>query len=79
MNFDKHHFAKKVYEARTGLRMSQQEFGKAIGADKNTVFDYEKERCDSPGAENIMAICKVSGMPPNELLGWKPSRHRHIA
>lgn len=71
MNFDPQYFAAKVCGARNELRMSQTEFAKAIGVNKNTISNLENGK-NTPGADTIMAICSVTGKTPNELLGWKP-------
>lgn len=72
MVFDKEVLADQVYKARHEMRLSQEDFAKEIGVNKNTVFNIENARSESPGAEVLMRICSVTGKSPNELLGWEP-------
>lgn len=71
MSFDKDTFANEVYKARHEMRLSQEAFAKKIGVNRNTIFNIENAKSDSPGADVLMRICSITGKSPNELLGWE--------
>lgn len=51
--------------------MSQEELAKAVGVSKDAIVKYESGEGYTPGADKIVAICRVVRKSPNELMGWK--------
>lgn len=49
--------------------MSQYEFAAQIGISPSQLVRYENEE-QVPGIDKLLAICRVTGQTPNELLGW---------
>lgn len=71
MGFNKEIFAANIRAARGALDMSQEEFAKAVGVSKDAIVKYESGEGYTPGADKIIAICRVVNMSPNELMGWE--------
>lgn len=71
MGFNKEVFASNLRAARAALDMSQEDFAKEVGVSKDAIVKYESGEGYTPGADKIIAICRVCGKSPNELLGWK--------
>ncbi len=73
MGFNKEVFAANLRAARAALDMSQEELAKAAGISKDSIVKYESGDGYTPGADKIIAICRVVRKSPNELMGWKES------
>lgn len=71
MGFNKEVFAANLRAARAMLDMSQEELAKAAGISKDSIVKYESGDGYTPGADKIVAICRVVKKSPNELMGWK--------
>lgn len=71
MGFNKEVFAANLRAARAVLDMSQEELAKAAGISKDSIVKYESGDGYTPGADKIVAICRVVKKSPNELMGWK--------
>lgn len=71
MGFNKEVFAANLRAARAALDMSQEDFAKAVGVSKDAIVKYESGAGYTPGADKVIAICRVCGKCPNELMGWK--------
>ncbi len=71
MCFNKKVFAANLRAGRAALDMSQEDFAKAVGVSKDAIVKYESGEGYTPGADKVMAICRVIGKSPNELMGWK--------
>lgn len=71
MRFSKEVFAANLRAARAAIRMSQQELADAVGVSQSTIVEYESGDGYTPGADKIVAICRVVKKSPNELIGWK--------
>lgn len=71
MGFNKEVFAANLRAARAVLDMSQEELAKATGISKDSIVKYESGDGYTPGADKIVAICRVVKKSPNELMGWK--------
>ncbi len=71
MEFNKEAFAANLRSARAALHMSQKELADAVGVSKDSIVKYESGDGYTPGADKIIAICRVVGKSPNELMGWK--------
>ena len=71
MGFNKEVFAANLRAARAVLDMSQEELAKAAGISKDSIVKYESGDGCTPGADKIVAICRVVKKSPNELMGWK--------
>lgn len=71
MGFNKEVFAANLRAARAALDMSQEELAKAVGVSKGAIVKYESGEGYTPGADKIVAICRVVRKSPNELMGWK--------
>lgn len=69
MVFSKEVFAANLRAARAALDMSQEELAKAAGVSKDAIVKYERGGY-TPGADKVIAICRVVGKSPNELMGW---------
>lgn len=67
--FNKVVFAENLRAARARLDMSQNEFADKVGISPTQLMRYENEQ-QIPGVDKMLAICKVAGLTPNELLGW---------
>ena len=70
MGFNKTLFAANLRASRAALDMSQGEFAEAVGVSKDAIVKYESGDGYIPGADKIIAICRVIGKSPNELMGW---------
>ena len=71
MGFNKEVFAANLRAARAALDISQEELAKASGISKDSIVKYESGDGYTPGADKIVAICRVVRKSPNELMGWK--------
>lgn len=71
MGFNKEVFAANLRAARAALDVSQEELAKAAGISKDSIVKYESGDGYTPGADKIVAICRVVHKSPNELMGWK--------
>uniref|UniRef100_UPI00359C1C82 helix-turn-helix domain-containing protein n=1 Tax=Collinsella bouchesdurhonensis TaxID=1907654 RepID=UPI00359C1C82 len=71
MGFNKEVFAANLRAARAALDVSQEELAKAAGISKDSIVKYESGDGYTPGADKIVAICRVVKKSPNELMGWK--------
>ena len=71
MGFNKEGCAANLRAARAALDMSQEDFAKAVGVSKDAIGKYESGEGYTPGADKVIAICRVCGKSPNELMGWK--------
>lgn len=71
MGFSKEVFAANLRAARAAIRMSQQELADAVGVSQSAIVEYESGDGYTPGADKIVAICRVVKKSPNELMGWK--------
>lgn len=71
MEFNKEMFAANLRAARAALRMSQQELADEAGVSKDAIVKYESGDGYTPGADKIIAICRVVHKSPNELMGWR--------
>ncbi|WP_368156989.1 helix-turn-helix domain-containing protein [Collinsella aerofaciens] len=71
MGFNKEVFAANLRAARAALDVSQEELAKAAGISKDSIVKYESGDGYTPGADKIVAICRVVRKSPNELMGWK--------
>ena len=70
MLFDKSVFAANLRAERARRDMSQEELAKAVGVSKDAIVKYESGDGYTPGADKIIAICRVVRKSPNELMGW---------
>lgn len=71
MGFSKETFAANLRAARAALDISQEELAKAAGVSKDAIVKYESGEGYIPGADKVLAICRVVKKSPNELMGWK--------
>ena len=71
MGFNKEVFAANLRAARAALDVSQEELAKAAGISKDSIVKYESGDGYTPGADKIVAICRVVKKSPNELMGWQ--------
>ena len=71
MGFNMEVFAANLRAARAALDVSQEELAKAAGISKDSIVKYESGDGYTPGADKIVAICRVVRKSPNELMGWK--------
>lgn len=71
MGFNKEVFAANLRAARAALDISQEELAKAAGISKDSIVKYESGDGYTPGADKIVAICRVVRKSPNELMGWR--------
>lgn len=71
MEFNKEVFAANLRSARAALDISQEELAKAAGVSKDAIVKYESGDGYTPGADKIVALCRVVRKSPNELMGWK--------
>ena len=71
MGFNKEGFAANLRAARAALDVSQEELAKAAGISKDSIVKYESGDGYTPGADKIVAICRVVRKSPNELMGWE--------
>lgn len=61
----------KMRSLRKALKMSQLEFGEAIGVDQTMVSKMETGICDITTGR-LIAIAQVLEVPPSELLASNP-------
>lgn len=71
MGFSKEAFAANLRAARAALDISQEELAKAAGVSKDAIVKYESGEGYTPGADKVVALCRVLKKSPNELMGWK--------
>lgn len=71
MGFSKETFAANLRAARAALDISQEELAKAAGVSKDAIVKYESGEGYTPGADKVVALCRVLKKSPNELMGWK--------
>lgn len=71
MGFSKETFAANLRAARAALDISQEELAKAAGVSKDAIVKYESGEGYIPGADKVLASCRVVKKSPNELMGWR--------
>lgn len=71
MGFSKNVFAANLRAARAALDMTQEELANAAGVSQDAIVKYESGEGYTPGADKIVALCRVLKKSPNELMGWK--------
>lgn len=71
MGFSKETFAANLRAARAALDISQEELAKAAGVSKDAIVAYESGEGYTPGADKVIALCRVLKKSPNDLMGWK--------
>ena len=57
----------KLYELRRASGMSQEELAEKLGVSRQAVSKWESGASD-PSTTNLMALAKLFGMTPEELL-----------
>lgn len=70
VRFDKETFAENIRAIRRRMELSQEEFGRLIGCSQDTISGYENGTGGVPRTDNLIAICEILGVSPNDLLGW---------
>lgn len=70
MGFSKEIFAANLRAARAALDLTQEELAKKAGISKDLIVKYESGKWYTPGADKVIAICRVVKKSPNELMGW---------
>lgn len=71
MGFNKVTFAANLRAARAALDMSQEDLAQKTGISKDAIVKYESGDGYTPGADKVIALCRVVKKSPNELMGWK--------
>jgi transcriptional regulator with XRE-family HTH domain len=61
---------KRIAYYRKIKNMTQSELGKAIGGKGQTVISAWEKGVADPGSDNIIALSKVLGVTPHDLLGY---------
>ena len=60
----------KLKNLREACDMSVREVGIAVDKSRVAYLGYENDHA-YPNAETVLKMCKLFGISPNELLGWK--------
>ncbi len=58
-----------VYKARKRCGYTQEEMGKALGVNANTISSYERGKTQ-PSMEKIIRISEISGLSIGEILAY---------
>lgn len=69
--------AREQKHDQSGKRISREMVGKAIGVDKQTIYEWERGN-KHPSFLNVCKFCDYLGMTLDELLGVKSSRYLHL-
>ena len=59
--------SERIYKYMEEKKISQIEFAKRTGISQSTISDWRRKGTN-PSADQIMIICEVLGISPNELL-----------
>jgi transcriptional regulator with XRE-family HTH domain len=61
-------FGQALRELRRSKEISQRELADKVGVDFSYISKVENDRLPPPAADTIVKICRVLGVPPDELL-----------
>jgi transcriptional regulator with XRE-family HTH domain len=61
-------FGETLRERRRAAGLSQRELAERTGLDFSYISKVENGRLPPPAADTVVAICRVLGAPPEELL-----------
>jgi transcriptional regulator with XRE-family HTH domain len=61
-------FGQALRELRRSKEISQRELAEKVGVDFSYISKVENDRLPPPAADTIVKICRVLGVPPDELL-----------
>ena len=62
--------AEIIIKYRKDHNLSQEEFGKKVGVNRAAVSKWEKGHVKEMKGKSILAISRLTGVPPYELMGW---------
>ena len=63
--------SQKLRSLREKEGLSLEETGRQVGIHRATLCRYESGELPGVNHENIISICKLFGITPNELFGWE--------
>lgn len=63
------HIAETIYRRRSVLHMSQLQLAEAMGTGQRVV-SYWETGSNIPRTRDLVRLCRVLKITPNELLGW---------
>ena len=67
---ERENFSSNVRTLRSELGMTQDEFGKFVGAEKQTISNYERGKV-VPNVKNLRKVAFGLGYSPRELIGGR--------
>lgn len=62
--------AEIIFNYRKEHNLSQEEFGEKVGVNRAAVSKWEKGHVKEMKGKNILAVSRLVGVPPYELMGW---------